>query len=104
MTFHRNPRYVSSAIAVALGLAACDSTVLPVPEVPPGASGKTDLPVFDGDGRLVDARADSDWDFAYLGTNELDPSLLYADLAIALGTDHVDLLNLQTAGGLIRRR
>lgn len=51
-----------------------------------------------------DARDDSDWDFAYLAPKEFDSSLLYADLAVALRTDRVDLADLSTAGGLIRYR
>ena len=51
-----------------------------------------------------DARADSDWDFAYLAAPETDVPVLYRDLALALETDAVDLANLATAGGLLRYR
>lgn len=46
----------------------------------------------------------SDWDFAYLADPGLDASLLYADLALQLATDRIDLVDLARAGGLIRYR
>lgn len=60
--------------------------------------------VLHGSRARGDARDDSDWDLAYLATSALDVSLLYADLALALTTDGVDLVDLATAGGLIRYR
>jgi hypothetical protein len=60
--------------------------------------------VLHGSRARGDARADSDWDFAYLADEPFDASLLHADLAIALRSDHIDLANLASAGGLIRYR
>lgn len=62
------------------------------------------LLVLHGSRARGEARDDSDWDFAYLAAPELDVGLLYADLAVALRTDRVDLVDLTTAGGLIRYR
>ncbi|MEY4583025.1 MAG: hypothetical protein RL701_7728 [Pseudomonadota bacterium] len=52
----------------------------------------------------ADHRADSDWDFVYLASPELEVPLLFADLAIALGSDEIDLADLAAVGGLIRYR
>lgn len=62
------------------------------------------LLVLHGSRARGDAREDSDWDFAYLATRGWDASLLYADLALALGTDRIDVADLAAAGGLIRYR
>jgi predicted nucleotidyltransferase len=51
-----------------------------------------------------DARAESDWDFAYLGDKRLDVARLLDELAEALDTDRVQLVDLETAGGLLRYR
>jgi predicted nucleotidyltransferase len=63
-----------------------------------------ELLVLHGSRARGDAREDSGWDFAYLAAAEFDLSLLYADLALALTTDRIDVVNLATAGGLIRYR
>ena len=68
------------------------------------AHASLELLVLHGSRARGEAREDSDWDFAYLAAEPFDVSLLYADLAIALGSDHVDLANLATTGGLIRYR
>jgi predicted nucleotidyltransferase len=62
------------------------------------------LLVLHGSRARGQARQDSDWDFAYLSTSDFDPSLLYADLAVTLGSDRIDLADLAAAGGLIRYR
>lgn len=46
----------------------------------------------------------SDWDFAYLADRGLDPLALRADLVERLGTDQLDLADLERAGGLLRFR
>lgn len=47
----------------ALFAVACDGdTVYRMAELPPGATGRTEARVFDGDGRLIDPSADSDGD------------------------------------------
>ena len=51
-----------------------------------------------------DAHDRSDWDFAYLGTSDLDVERLLARLVLACNTDHVDLVDLRRAGGLLRFR
>ncbi len=49
-------------------------------------------------------RPDSDWDFAYVGDDQTDELNLIGELVLALGTDKIDLVNLDRAGGLIRYR
>jgi predicted nucleotidyltransferase len=46
----------------------------------------------------------SDWDFAYLGEDALDPDALLATLSEAIGTDAVDLADLAEASALLRFR
>ena len=62
------------------------------------------LLVLHGSRARGDARAESDWDFAYLAAATTDIPALHAKLALALGTDAVDLTDLATAGGLFRYR
>ena len=49
-----------------------------------------------------DAHSQSDWDFAYSGSPDLDPTDLLTKLVLAVGTDRVDLVNLERASGLLR--
>lgn len=49
------------------------------------------------------ARSESDWDFGFLADLGLDPAALTADLAGALGTDAVDLVDLSHASAILRR-
>jgi predicted nucleotidyltransferase len=51
-----------------------------------------------------DSHAGSDWDFGYLAGPELDPYDLLARLALLLGTDWIDLVNLNRVNGLLRFR
>ncbi len=51
-----------------------------------------------------DARPGADWDCGYLGDETLDVPALLAALVEALGNDRIDLVNLRTAGGLLRYR
>ena len=51
-----------------------------------------------------DARADSDWDFAFTGGIGLDADGLLARLSTTLGADRVDLADLDRAGGQLRFR
>jgi predicted nucleotidyltransferase len=44
----------------------------------------------------------SDWDFAYLGDDDLDELQLRSDLTNVLRTDNIDLAGLDGAGGLLR--
>jgi predicted nucleotidyltransferase len=50
------------------------------------------------------AHAASDWDVGYLATNGFDAAAWLAVLVEALGTDHVDLVDLERASGLLRYR
>jgi predicted nucleotidyltransferase len=50
------------------------------------------------------AHARSDWDFGYLGDDTLDPFALLADVTATLGTDDVDVTNLDRASALLRFR
>jgi predicted nucleotidyltransferase len=51
-----------------------------------------------------DQSPQSDWDFGYLGTPELDVDALLGHLVTAVGSDRVDLADLQRASGLLRSR
>jgi predicted nucleotidyltransferase len=51
-----------------------------------------------------EATARSDWDFGYLGEPSLDRDGLLADLVAAAGTEALDLVDLDRAGGLVRFR
>jgi predicted nucleotidyltransferase len=46
----------------------------------------------------------SDWDFAYVGEETLDPDALLATLNEAIGTDAVDLADLAEGSALLRYR
>lgn len=52
----------------------------------------------------ADAHAASDWDFAFLGTPEVDPDEILRRLSLAIGTDDVDLVDLAGASVLFRHR
>lgn len=63
------------------------------------------LLVLHGSRARGDARADSDWDLAYLADGRFDPDAFLADVVLALGTDRVDLTRLRGgASGLFRFR
>lgn len=49
-----------------------------------------------------EAHERSDWDFAFLGDGTLDVGTLQAEVTMALGTDDVDLVDLDRAGALMR--
>ncbi len=51
-----------------------------------------------------DARADSDWDFAFTGEPGFDADELLARLSTALGADRIDLADLDRASGQLRFR
>jgi predicted nucleotidyltransferase len=51
-----------------------------------------------------DASAQSDWDFGYLAEDSMDADGLLAAVVTAVGSDKVDLVDLQRAGGLLRYR
>jgi predicted nucleotidyltransferase len=51
-----------------------------------------------------EATARSDWDLGYLGEPSLDRDGLLADLVDAAGTEALDLVDLDRAGGLVRFR
>ena len=63
-----------------------------------------DLLVLFGSRGRGNAQRQSDWDFAYQGTASLDADRLHADPTLALRTDHIDLVDLAHAGGLLRFR
>ncbi len=62
------------------------------------------LLVLFGSRARTDARPASDWDLAYVASDGLDPDALLLDLVRALGTDRVDLVDLERAGAQIRYR
>lgn len=51
-----------------------------------------------------DAHSASDWDFGYLGTDELDAAALVGRIVETVGHDRVDLADLRRASGLLRYR
>jgi predicted nucleotidyltransferase len=51
-----------------------------------------------------DAHAASDWDFGYVAAPEVDAPGLLARIVEAVGSDRVDLVDLDAAGGLLRYR
>lgn len=55
-----------------------------------------------GSRAIGEAHAQSDWDFAFLGDSNLDVAMLQAGLTLDLGTDDVDLVDLDRAGALLR--
>src|SRR5712691_11927038 len=62
------------------------------------------LVVLFGSRARGDATSRSDWDVGYLGSEPLDREGLLADLVAALGTEEVDLVDLDRASGLVRFR
>ncbi len=51
-----------------------------------------------------DAHEESDWDLGYLAEPGVDALALHAELVEGLGTERVDLVDLERAGGLLRFR
>ena len=51
-----------------------------------------------------DARPGADWDYGYLSDETADVPALLAALVEALGDHRIDLVNLDSAGGLLRYR
>jgi predicted nucleotidyltransferase len=62
------------------------------------------LLILHGSRARGDARADSDWDFAWLGDDAVDPDRLLAKLADSTKADRIDLADLSRAGALLRYR
>jgi hypothetical protein len=62
------------------------------------------LLVLFGSRARADARSTSDWDLGYVASDGLDPDALLLGLVRALGTDRVDLVDLERAGAQIRYR
>jgi predicted nucleotidyltransferase len=51
-----------------------------------------------------DAGLHSDWDFGFVGTAGLDVAGLHARLSQSVGSDAIDLVDLDRASGLLRYR
>jgi len=75
-------------------LESLDDLVAPTPGL--------QLLVLYGSRARGDHHEGSDWDFAYLGSPDLDPGVLLLTLVRQLGTDHVDLTDLDRSTGLLR--
>lgn len=60
------------------------------------------LLVLHGSRSRGDEHAHSDWDFGYQGDERLDPAALHVALTETLGTDEVDLVDLDRASALLR--
>lgn len=63
-----------------------------------------ELMVLHGSRATAEASVHSDWDLGYLASAELDVGALLQDVVLALGTDRVDLADLDRASGLLRFR
>lgn len=63
-----------------------------------------DLLVLHGSRGRGDAHPLSDWDFAYEADDAFDPDAFLAELVLVLRVDHVDLVDLDRAGALLRHR
>ena len=63
-----------------------------------------DLLILFGSRARGDARSGADWDFGYLADAVADMPALLAALVEVLDDDHVDLVDLGRAGGLLRYR
>ncbi|HUE97346.1 MAG TPA: nucleotidyltransferase domain-containing protein [Longimicrobiaceae bacterium] len=63
-----------------------------------------DLVVLFGSRARGDAGESSDWDLGYLARERFDREGFLADVVARLGTEQVDLVDLERAGGLIRFR
>lgn len=57
-----------------------------------------------GSRALDAAHSQSDWDFGYLAAAHVDPAALRARIVEVLGTDRVDIVDLERATGLLRYR
>ena len=51
-----------------------------------------------------DARPGADWDFGHLASGAFDKLGMLASLVETLGDDRIDLVDLRSAGGLLRYR
>lgn len=63
--------------------------------------------VLFGSRARAEASAGSDWDFGYriaAGSKGFDPDALQAELVAALGTERIDLVDLDRASALLRFR
>lgn len=60
------------------------------------------LLVLHGSRGRDEAHGRSDWDLGYVGDATLDPAALLATLTEQLGTDTVDLVDLERASALLR--
>lgn len=60
------------------------------------------LLVLHGSRGRGDDHAGSDWDFGYRGDEALEPAALHVALTRALGTEEIDLTDLDRASALLR--
>jgi predicted nucleotidyltransferase len=63
-----------------------------------------DLLILFGSRARNEAHPGSDWDFGYLADPDFDPYDLLARLVLLLGTDRIDLVDLNRTNGLLRFR
>jgi predicted nucleotidyltransferase len=82
------------------GAAAASATIAAIAARHPGLQ----LLLLHGSRARAEDHPRSDWDFAYLADRDFDPAALRADLVLGLGTDAIDLVNLERASGLLRYR
>ena len=68
------------------------------------STGGLDLLIVFGSRARGDARSGSDWDIGYLANEAADVPGLLAALVETLDSDRVDLVDLRSAGGLLRYR
>lgn len=63
-----------------------------------------ELLVLFGSRARGDSHSRSDWDFGYLSARDFDPAEFLAHLVLLLGTDRIDLVDLERTNGLLRFR
>lgn len=80
-----------------------DGTAERIREIAAGQTGLR-LAVLFGSRARGDATDRSDWDIGYLADARFDRERFLADLIAALGTEQIDLVDLERAGGLVRFR
>lgn len=85
-----------SAMAMSHLLRACGDVARATPGL--------DILLLFGSRARGDASDQSDWDFGFLGQAEMDVAALIAAIVTAVGTDRVDLVDLERASGLLRYR
>ncbi len=84
-------------------MAQLGSTIERLRPLAAGQRGLTLLVLF-GSRARGDAAPCADWDFGFLSDGSLDPPMLTAAMAEVVGSERLDLVDLERASGLLRYR